>query len=231
MHVKFKETKYGTSSCVLHCAQSASSCNRFAPKPANAAFVDKIGPGGVHKWRKGKAESNFHPSQGHLHRQTCKHVIPLDIQQHVWKVNPKVLHFCFILVFMLRQETVLRSTIWVLMLFFGKNYSAMAISFGTFSCWMLVLYIGRDGKRPSVVFLHSAWRLWRWQSSAANASQRAGFYRQLSKIFMSAARAELKRRIFCATIRERWALYPILPVCGAAWPCFQTTLLLNVTLL
>lgn len=26
-------------------------------------------------------------------------------------------------------------------------------------------------------------------------------------------------------------LYPFLPSCGAAWPCFQTTLLLNVTLL
>lgn len=137
---------------------------------------------------------------------TYKYVIPLGVQQHVWKANLKNSLFVVVfLAFMLHQETVFSSAIWVLMLCFGKHYSAMAISFWAFSCWMLVLCIRGDGKRPSVVFLRSAWRPWRWQSSAANASQRAGFYRQLSKIFMSAARAELKWRIFCATIRERWA--------------------------
>lgn len=122
------------------------------------------------------------------------------------KSQPQKFFICFfVLAFMLYQETVFSCAIWVLMLSLGKRYSAMAISFWAFSCWMLVLYIRGDGKRPSVVFLRSVWRPWRWQSSAANASQRAGFYRQLSKIFMSVARAELKWRIFCATIRERWA--------------------------
>lgn len=65
--VKFEGTKYGTSSCALRGAESASSCNRFAPKAADAASVGKIGPRGAHQWRKGKAESNFHPSLGHLH--------------------------------------------------------------------------------------------------------------------------------------------------------------------
>lgn len=40
---------------------------------------------------------------------------------------------------------------------------------------------------------------------SSNTSQRAGFYRQRSKIFMSAARAQLKWRIFCATIRKSGA--------------------------
>lgn len=79
---------------------------------------------------------------------------------------------------------------------------------------------GREG--PSVVFLRSAWRPWRWQSSAESASQRAGFYRLLSKIFMSPASAELKRRIFCAVIRERRAsLSQLFPAAERRDPVFR----------
>lgn len=203
--VKFEETKCGSSSYVPRCAESASSCKRFAPKPTDAALLVQSDPGESASGKKGKSKATF------THRKatcTSEHVnmsLPLIFSTKFEKSTSKVHSFCFVVVIMLHQDTFLHGAIGVLMLFFGKHCSAMAISSWVFSCWMLVLYIRRDGKRPSVVFLHSAWRPWRWQSSAANASQRAGFYRQLSKIFMSAARAQLKRRIFCATIRERWA--------------------------
>lgn len=177
---------------------------QFRTRTHRRCLIGKIGPRGVDKWEKGKAESDFH------HRKatcTVKHAISPWYSAPCLKSQPQNLYI-FALFWYLCCTKKWFSVVSLQYLSFDAFLWKAAISFWAFSCWMLVPYIRRDGKRPSVVFLHSAWRLWRWQSSAANASQRAGFYRQLSKIFMSAARAELKRRIFCATIRERRASLP-----------------------
>lgn len=172
--------------------------------PQTLLLLVKSDPGESTSGKKGKPIATFTH-----HKATCtgKHInmIPLDIQQHFWNFNLKSFPFlfCFSIYVAPRNRCPQYH------LSFDAFLWKMLQCYGNWILSILLLNVGavyqKRWKKPSVVFLHSAWRLWRWHSSAANASQRAGFYRQLSKIFMSAARAELKRRIFCATIRERWA--------------------------
>lgn len=161
---------------------------------------------------------------------------PLVFSNMYEKPTSKVLYlllfFCFFLAFMLHQETVFSSAIWVLMLCFGKHCSAMAISFWAFSCWMLVLYISEEmEKGPQWYFCapHDARGFGSPQQQTHH--KEPDFIGSSLKYSCRRHTRNWNEEYFVPRSESAEPLYPFLPGCGAAWPCFQTTLLLNVTLL
>lgn len=166
---------------------------------------------------------------------TYKYVIPHWCSATCMKSQPQkifILLLFFFLAFMLHQETVFRGAIWVLMLCFGKHYSAVAIPFGAFSCWTLVLYIRGDGKGPSVVFF--ALRVTPVALavlSSKRITKEPDFIGSSLKYSCRRHARNWNEEYSVPRSESAEPLYPFLPGRGAAWPCFQTTLLLNVTLL
>lgn len=105
-------------------------------------------------------------------------------------------------------------------------------------CYVLILYIREEGKRPSVVFgffllffLHSTWRLWHWQSSAATHHKELDFIGRALKYSCWRHARNWNEEYFLPRSERAEPLYPSLLGCRATWPCFQTTFLLNVRLL
>lgn len=174
--------------------------------------------------------------------------MPLEVLHHPCMKRPPrppkntSLYHTYIAAFLLHEQTIFWCNILRLELCFERGLICKAtqcydnIILSVFlCCYVLILYIREEGRKTlsrfCFVFLHSTWRLWHWQSSAATHHKELDFIGSALKYSCRRHARNWNEEYFVPRSERAEPLYPSPVGCRATWPCFQTTFLLNVTLL